>query len=62
MEGYDHKHVVIEPKTKGELWIMAPRKLSQAEVSDAVTAYLSSRKNKRPKRGERILVFYNADP
>lgn len=61
MEGYDHKHVVIEPKTKGELWVMAPRQLSHEEVSEAVATYLSSKKNKRPKRGQRILLHWTAD-
>lgn len=55
------KHRVIEPKTKGEIWIWADRKLTQEEVSDAVTTYLSGRNGKRPKKGECISFEWLVD-
>jgi hypothetical protein len=55
------KHRVIEPKTKGEIWIWAERQLTQLEVSEAVSTYLLGKNGKRPKKGERIEFEWMVD-
>jgi hypothetical protein len=57
MEQPNVKNTLLDKERNIRFDIMAYRKLSQAEMLEAVASYLRQKKVKKPKRGDRIYYW-----